>query len=138
MWDAGKNLMQGLVDGLKKKWEDLKNGVADLGGKVVDKFKQVFGIHSPSKVMREEIGVNLGLGLVEGIEDTQKKVNAAMSQLTSGIEASVNPTINPTANSNPLIIQIEKFINNRESDVQQIAQELEFYRKQSALARGGN
>ena len=138
MWDAGKNLMQGLVDGLKQKWEDLKNGVANLGGAIVDKFKNVFGIHSPSKVMKEEIGVNLGLGLVEGIEDTQKQVNAAMSQLTSGINASVNPTINPTANSNPLIIQIEKFINNRESDIQQLAQELEFYRKETALAKGGN
>ena len=61
-----------------------------------------------------------------------------MSQLSSGIEASVNPTINPTANTNPLIIQIENFNNTRESDIQSLAQELEFYRRNSALVKGGS
>jgi len=135
--DVGKELINGLINGMKEGWEKLKNGVADLGGKVVDKFKKVFGIHSPSRVMKEEIGKNLGLGLVEGIEETEKQVNDAMSQLASGIDASVNPTINPTANSNPLIIQIENFNNTRESDIESLAQELEFYRRNSALAKGG-
>ena len=135
--DVGKDLINGLINGMKEGWEKLKDGVADLGGKVVDKFKKVFGIHSPSRVMKEEIGKNLGLGLVEGIEETEKQVNDAMSQLASGIDASVNPTINPTANSNPLIIQIENFNNTRESDIESLAQELEFYRRNSALAKGG-
>ena len=74
---------------------------------------------------------------LEGIDETQKQVQAAMTDLSSGIEASVNPTINPTANSNPLIIQIDKFINERESDIEQLAEELEFYRRNSALAKGG-
>ena len=114
----------------------LKRCIKNIGGNIINGFKSVLGIHSPSKVMKEQIGVNLGLGIVEGIEDTQKELNAAMSQLSAGIEASVNPTINPTANSNPLIIQIENFNNNSESDIQRIAQELEFYRHNSALARG--
>ena len=60
-----------------------------------------------------------------------------MKGLTNKVEASVNPTINPTANSNPLIIQIENFNNTRGTDVQALAEELEFYRKNSALAKGG-
>ena len=137
MKDLGKKLMQGLVDGLKSGWESLKGKAGEVGNNVVNFFKDKFGIHSPSKVMRDEIGKNLGLGLIEGIEQTQKDVNLAMSQLTSGIDASVNPTINPTANSNPLIIQIENFNNTRDTDIEQLAQELEFYRRNSALARGG-
>ena len=137
MKDAGKDLMNGLWEGIKNTWNNLKGKVEELGSGIVKKFKNVFGIHSPSTVMRDEIGLNLGLGLVEGIEDTQKQVNAAMLDLSSGINASVNPTINPTANSNPLIIQIENFNNQRESDIEQLAQELEFYRKNSALAKGG-
>ena len=61
-----------------------------------------------------------------------------MVDLNNGIDGSLNPTINPTANSNPLIIQIENFNNTRQQDVQALAEELEFYRKNSALARGGN
>ena len=137
IWDIGKKLIQGLIDGMKQGWEDLKSGAKELGDNIVNFFKGVFSIHSPSKRMKDEIGKNLGLGLVEGIEETEKDVNAAMSQLASGINASVNPTINPTANSNPLIIQIENFNNTRESDIESLAQELEFYRRNSALAKGG-
>ncbi len=137
MKDLGTKLMQGLIDGLKSGWEGLKGKANDIGDKVVGFFKDKFGIHSPSRVMRDEIGKNLGLGLIEGIEETERDVNLAMSQLASGINASVNPTINPTANSNPLIIQIENFNNTRDTDIEQLAQELEFYRRNSALARGG-
>ena len=61
-----------------------------------------------------------------------------MSNLSSKVETSVNPTINPTANTNPLILQIDKFYNNRSTDIQALAEELEFYRHNSALAKGGN
>ena len=101
------------------------------------KIKDLFGIHSPSKIMRDQIGKNLGLGIVEGINDTVVDVENAMSNLSSRVEASVNPTINPTANSNPLYITIDKFYNNRETDIQRLAEELEFYRKNNALAKGG-
>ena len=77
------------------------------------------------------------VGNVEGINDTVSDVEKAMSNLSSGVEASVNPTINPTANSNPLYIMIDKFINDRETSVQQLAEELEFYRKMTATAKGG-
>lgn len=138
MKNVGGQLMSGLVDGLKEKWNKLKDGINDLGGNIVNKFKSVFGIHSPSKIMKKQIGENLGLGVVEGIEDTIVDVENAMKTLNEKVQASVNPTINPTANTNPLIIQIENFNNEKETDIQQLAQELEFYRRNSANARGGN
>ncbi len=137
IFDVGWELIEGLVDGIKAGWEWLKSSVKSLGEGIVDFFKGIFGIHSPSKIMREEIGKNLGLGIVEGINDTVSDVEKAMSNLSSGVEASVNPTINPTANSNPLYVMIDKFINDRETSVQQLAEELEFYRKMTATAKGG-
>ena len=137
IFDVGWQLIEGLIDGIKQGWEWLKNGVKSIGEGIVDFFKDIFGIASPSKVMRDEIGKNIGLGVVEGINDTIKDVDAAMDNLSTHVETSVNPTINPSANSNPLYINIDKFYNNRETDVQQLAQELEFYRKNVALAKGG-
>lgn len=137
IFDVGWKLIEGLVDGIKKGWEWLKGTVKGIGEGIVDFFKGIFGIASPSKVMREQIGENLGLGIVAGINDTVGDVEEAMSNLSNKVEASVNPVINPTANSNPLYITIDKFINNRGTDVQQLAEELEFYRKNSALAKGG-
>ena len=85
----------------------------------------------------KEQGKYIVEGLAIGINDTIPEVEKAMSSLAGGVEASVNPTINPTANTNPLYITIDKFYNNRETDVQQLAEELEFYRRNSALAKGG-
>lgn len=61
--NIGKNLMEGLWSGLKNTWNNLKNKVEDLGKGIVSKFKSVFGIHSPSRLFREEIGKNLILGV---------------------------------------------------------------------------
>lgn len=142
MKDVGKALIEGMWDGIKYKWNYYKaigggSGLQGWARQVIQDVKDIFGIHSPSTVMRDEIGKNLGLGVVEGIENTIPQVENAMRSLASGVEASVNPTINPVANTNPLYITIDKFYNNRGTDIQQLAEELEFYRKNSALAKGG-
>ena len=142
LFKVGEQLLDGLLDGLKNIGTKIWDAVKSVGSKIKDGFCNFFGIHSPSKLMADQVGSFIGEGvtegIIEGIEETENKVNTAMKQLASGIETSVNPTINPTANTNPLIIQIENFINNRESDIQTLAQELEFYRRNNALAKGGN
>lgn len=137
IFDVGRNLIEGLWEGIKSAKDWLWNKIKGFGNDVVDFFKDVFSIFSPSKVMEKEIGQNLGLGIAKGIDDTVSEVENAMSNLSSKVEESVNPTINPTANSNPLYITIDKFYNNREQDIERLAEELEFYRKNSALAKGG-
>ena len=92
--------------------------------------------------MKDQVGKYLAQGIAVGFEkeipNTIDDVQNAMSNLTSKVQASVNPTINPTANSNPLIIQIENFNNTRGTDIEALAEELEYLRKNSALAVGGN
>ena len=137
----GKNILNGILNGLIDFGSTVKNTITKLGKKITNEIKSFFGIHSPSTLMEDEIGTNLTAGIVEGMENgipsAIKEVNRAMTDLNNGIQASVNPTINPTANSNPLYITIDKFYNNRDTDIQQLAQELEFYRKNAALAKGG-
>lgn len=72
--DVGKNLMTGLWNGLKSAWEGLKNKVSDLAGSIVNKFKSVFGIHSPSRLFRDEIGKQLSAGIGVGFEDELSNV----------------------------------------------------------------
>lgn len=137
----GKDILNGILNGLVDFGSAVKNTIKKLGNKITNEIKAFFGIHSPSTLMEDEIGTNLTAGIVEGMQDgipsAIKEVNRAMTDLNNGIQASVNPVINPTANSNPLYITIDKFYNNRDTDIQQLAQELEFYRKNAALAKGG-
>ena len=135
--DVGTNIVKGIWEGISKSFTWIKDKIKGWVGNVINFIKKLFDIHSPSKVMKEQIGENLGLGIAEGIDDTVINVERAMKGLSKKVETSVNPIINPTVNSNPLIIQIENFNNSRGTDIQALAQELEFYRKNSALAKGG-
>ncbi len=136
--DIGKNLVSGIWTGISNSYDWIKNKIKSWVGNVLKFIKKLFGINSPSTVMRDQIGENLGYGMVEGIENTVSDVQKAMKGLSSKVEASVNPVINPTANNNPLYIQIENFNNTRQTDIQALAEELEFYRRNSATAKGSN
>jgi len=136
----GKDILKGILDGLLDFGTIVWDTIKKVGNKITDSIKDFFGIHSPSRLMRDKIGINLGLGIGEGFEksipETLKEVDRAMSELNTGIQASVNPIINPTANSNPLILNIDKFVNSRDTDVQSLMEEMEFYRKNTATAKG--
>ena len=138
----GKNILKGILNGMLNFGSIVKDTIKKVGSKITSSIKSFFGIKSPSRLMSKEVGQQLtagiAMGFEKGIPDTIRQVNGAMTSLNNGIQDSLNPVINPTANSNPLIIQIENFNNSRNQDVQALAEELEFYRKNSALARGGN
>lgn len=138
----GLNILKGILNGMLNFGSIVKNTIKKVGSKITSEIKGFFGIKSPSRLMAKEVGQNLtagiAMGFEKGIPETIRDVNNAMTNLNNGIQSSLNPTINPTANTNPLIIQIENFNNTRNQDIQALAEELEFYRKNSALARGGN
>lgn len=138
----GKNILKGILNGMLDFGTVVKDTIKKVGNKITNSIKDFFGIASPSRLMAKQVGTQLtagiAMGFEKGIPDTIRQVNSAMTDLNNGIQGSLNPVINPTANSNPLIIQIENFNNTRNQDVQALAEELEFYRKNSALARGEN
>nr|DAU56318.1 MAG TPA: minor tail protein [Caudoviricetes sp.] len=58
---------QSIWDGIKEGWDTAVQAVKDFVTGFIDGFKEALGIHSPSTVMRDEVGVFLGEGLLEGI-----------------------------------------------------------------------
>lgn len=96
----GTNIVKGVCDGFVNVGQYIHNKVKQVKDQVLSKFKSIFGIHSPSTLMRDVIGFNITAGIGEGIEEgvpnALRDVDIAMKQLNAGIEASVNPTINPS------------------------------------------
>lgn len=81
LWDAGVQLLKGLFEGLLNPsviWENVKK----VGSAIVDGVKDFFGIHSPSRLFRDEVGAYLGegmaLGIGDGFEDKIRGVNQAI------------------------------------------------------------
>ena len=85
------NIMEGLGEGIKKFVGKVTTKIQEIGSTIVDKFKSVFGIASPSKVMAE-IGNYLDLGLAEGITDNTKPIFTGISGIGDGVIDSLKTT----------------------------------------------
>jgi TP901 family phage tail tape measure protein len=64
--DLGKNVVHGLINGIKSMFGAAGSVMSDLGSGIKGAFKSVMHMASPSKVMYE-LGVLTGQGLTEGI-----------------------------------------------------------------------
>ena len=82
--EAGVNIIKGIGQGLADGINWLKDKILGIGGKILDFFANLFGIHSPSTVMRDKIGKMIGLGLAEGIMDSADEVQKAYNTLLPG------------------------------------------------------
>ncbi len=77
LWDAGKNIIQGLLDGAGSLLSSIGNFFLDrIPGWIKDPFKKALGIASPSKVFRG-FGIDIGSGLVAGIRSMHGQAAAA-------------------------------------------------------------
>lgn len=92
LFDIGKNLIQGLIDGVNNMIETAKNAVANVGNAVIDKVKNVLGIHSPSTVFAE-IGGYIDQGLANGIAAAQGYIDEAMQGIINGVTNAGNQFI---------------------------------------------
>lgn len=81
MLNVGKNIVQGIWNGISGAFQWIKDKISGWVGNVLGFIKNLFGIHSPSRVMRDEVGKMLGLGMAEGITDSRKAVNGAVRKL---------------------------------------------------------
>lgn len=89
--NTGKNLVKGIWEGISGSLDWIKNKVKGWVGNVTDFIKKLFGIHSPSRLFRDEIGTNLALGIGEGFGDTMGDVSKEMaSAIPTEFDTNVN------------------------------------------------
>lgn len=82
--DIGKNVVAGLWQGIKSRWDGLKKDVSGLIGGLVGKAKDDLDIHSPSGVFAE-IGEYCTEGLAVGMRDGSDRVIKEQAALTDEI-----------------------------------------------------
>ena len=68
MLDIGKNIVQGIWNGIKNAKDWLLNKIKSFAKGITDGIKDFFGIKSPSRVMRDQVGKYLPEGIAVGIE----------------------------------------------------------------------
>lgn len=65
---AGNNIIMGLVNGIKNAIGAAVNAAKSAASNVVNAAKSALGIHSPSRVFRDEVGKMIPAGLGKGVE----------------------------------------------------------------------
>lgn len=85
MVSIGSQIVQGIISGITGSIG--KVGSAILGGvkDAISNVKNFLGIHSPSRLFRDQIGRNIGLGLAQGISNSQAAVMSSMNGMASDI-----------------------------------------------------
>lgn len=95
MLSIGKNVVKGLWNGISGMVGWITGKVMGFANSVLGGIKKALGIHSPSRVMRDEVGKYMALGLGIGFEKYApiKEIKDSISDIISEIDdfANFNP-----------------------------------------------
>ena len=85
----GEYLSDGVLAGINGRKPSLFSSLSSWANGIINKVKNVFGIRSPSRVFRDEIGLNLGLGISEGIGDSEKTILSEITRAGSMMQSAL-------------------------------------------------
>lgn len=80
MLSVGKDIVEGIWSGISNSLSWIKGKIKGWIGNVTSFIKNVLGIHSPSTVFRDEIGLNLARGIGVGFEEGMNTVANQMQE----------------------------------------------------------
>lgn len=90
MRSAGSQLAAGVASGISSNTGAAVSAMASLVASVNAEAKKVAKIHSPSRLMRDEVGKFLSLGVAVGITENEDVAAKAMGNMISNIRSKVN------------------------------------------------
>lgn len=99
--ELGGYISDGLWDGIDGRKSSLFANIGNWASGILSKVKNTLGIHSPSKMFRDEIGMNIGLGVADGLAMSTGSVVSAANGLSDDVKhalAGVSVPIAATTN----------------------------------------
>ena len=98
--EAGRRAWQGLMDGITKGAKAVGKWLFGWCEGIIKGVKKIFGIHSPSKVFRDEvgrqIGAGLGIGLKKSLSGTLSYAGGFASDLQKTLSVQATPSVDLT------------------------------------------
>ena len=88
--NVGHNLVAGLNNGVAGAWGGFMSNVSNMVNNLIRRIKNLFGIHSPSKVFAE-IGEFLDLGLEQGMHDGERGLLSTAKEVATAVTEGMTP-----------------------------------------------
>lgn len=82
---AGKNIIQGLINGITNAIGGAISAVKDAVGGIIDGAKSLLGIHSPSRVFDREIGRMIPAGLGRGVSENERAATRPVEDMVNSL-----------------------------------------------------
>lgn len=82
---VGRNIVQGIWNGISGAASWLLGKIRGWCGSILNGIKSFFGIASPSKVFRDQVGYNIGLGVAKGIDLSKDEAAKAADDLAKEV-----------------------------------------------------
>ena len=92
--NIGKNLLNGIWEGIKNTKDWLLNKIKGFAKTITNGIKSFFGIHSPSKLFRNEIGKNLILGVGVAFEKDDDLINKQINDFGDDVYKKMQGAVN--------------------------------------------
>lgn len=92
LYQVGKDLVQGLINGIKSGVSGVTSAISDMASSAVAKAKSVLDIRSPSRVMGK-IGEQTAEGMANGIKKRAKTVRTEAQKMAEGAVKAVQDGI---------------------------------------------
>ena len=92
--NIGKNLLNGIWEGIKNTKDWLLNKIKGFAKTITNGIKSFFGIHSPSKLFRDEIGKNLILGVGVAFEKDDDLIDKQISDFGDDVYKKMQGAVN--------------------------------------------
>lgn len=114
MASAGRNFVMGFVNGIRGAIGAAASAAASMARAAMSSAKAALGIHSPSRVMRDQVGYYVAAGMAVGMRDNAGMVQKAANRLAQSAVPSVDlgTSINGVMNQGRLSNTINGTINH--------------------------
>ena len=126
MKNIGKNLAEGLWEGIKNTKDWLWQKLKDWCGSILDGVKGWFGIESPSKVMADEVGKYLAEGVGVGFNKTMPSVIDAMTEKLAEVTDAMQTELSfgdiPQIQGNQIVTENSYVTRNYNNTIETIRQ----------------
>ena len=121
--DLGIAIIEGLADGISDNQQRVEDAMEKLGQALIDAFKSLLGIHSPSTVF-DQAGKDTIQGLINGIESKVNEVTTKIKTLASDMIKAIKEKINEWLTAGKeMVSKLVSGISSKASEVKTKIQE---------------
>lgn len=89
--DVGRQIIEGIGNGIVNFASGLWQKAKDAAKGALDGIKNFLGIHSPSRVFRDQVGKMIGMGLAEGIDKSAAEAVKSAESMAEDVLGGVEP-----------------------------------------------